>query len=96
MPALVTFEILSEMLGGVESLSYACQALALAQSTSSYIQFSNAHSDWLAGILIPLADYRNHRFVSRTGYYLKINNNIVGYDLVKLALLKDMSGIMQS
>ncbi|MGI4736483.1 MAG: P-loop NTPase fold protein [Janthinobacterium lividum] len=83
IPALIVLEIISKMLGGSEALYKAAKSLTLATSTEFYLEFTSRHSDWLAGMIIPLSDYRNHRFRTDTAHILSINNIHLSYTLIE-------------
>jgi hypothetical protein len=89
MPAFITLEIISKIIGSGEALYKAISSLNLATSTESYVEFSKQHSDWLAGMLLPLADYKGHRFQTDSIQVFKINDIVLTYVLLEVGDRRD-------
>ncbi|MGI4832550.1 MAG: P-loop NTPase fold protein [Janthinobacterium lividum] len=62
LPALVTIEILSKIVGGGEALLNAVDVVIKCRKSSDYRGLQNDKSQWLIGNLIPIIDYDIHNF----------------------------------
>lgn len=62
LPGLVTLEILSKIMGGGLSLSKALKTVIRYEKSLEYNRLDFNYSKYLIGILLPLLDYKLHRF----------------------------------
>ncbi|UOQ53052.1 P-loop NTPase fold protein [Hymenobacter cellulosivorans] len=62
LPALVTIEILSRILGGGFALSKAIKTAVKYKKSIEYQTANSRQTNWLVGMLLPVLDYSNHQF----------------------------------
>jgi hypothetical protein len=89
VPASITLDLLSQIVGGAEVLVSALKKLEKYKRSEEYNRFADRDSDWLLGKLLPIVDYDKHKFQTyvnsqEASYtYDGESGKVVGYNLIE-------------
>ncbi|MBJ6110778.1 hypothetical protein JAO73_17270 [Hymenobacter sp. BT523] len=89
IPAVVTIEILSRIIGGGEALLKSIKTVIRYRRSSDYHAATERNNDWLIGNLLPIADYKSHKFkvhnpnIPSNYSYTTANGNFIQYELLE-------------